>query len=243
MKIEEATPTTILDLWTRIEPDIRGSPTLEAAAQTLVTALYEDYADSIVLVRTFLTLPLSTLPARNQAFVRKLAGEGASELEPHTAVLSLIGSRGQERQWNDRRTSEGHVGIPFISSAFVEAIPMISRLLKELRVPLEWVDTRDTDIVEKLGSSTGLFFVENAVEATDQDGRKIIAAQDFVAKYGVTSVFGLGGAYFGDHMLVTVVFCRDLVPRASAEQFAPFLYFFKAGTTGLLEDGRVFADA
>ena len=44
-------------------------------------------------------------------------------------------------------------------------------------MPLTWVDTGDTDIVEKLGTSMGLLFVPNAGEATDQAGRKIIAAQ------------------------------------------------------------------
>ena len=243
MKIDQATPSTIHDLWERIEPDVKRSPTLEGAAQAFVTALHTEYADSIVLVRTFLTLPLEALPASNQAFVRNLAGAGASELEPRTAVLSLIGSFGQESQWNDRRNSEGHVGIPLISSAFVDAIPMISRLLKELGVPLSWVDTRDSDIFEKLGSSAGLFFVDNAAEATDQDGRKIIAAQEFVTKYGVKSVFGLGCAYFGDHMLVAVLFCRDLLSRANAEQFASLVDSFKASTAGLLEQGSVFADA
>ncbi len=243
MKIGQATSSTLRDLWDRIEPEVKRSPTLEGAAQSLITALHTEYADSIVLARAFLTVPLSTLPTSNQGFVRTLAGEGASELEDRTAVLSLIGSSGQESQWNDRRNSEGHVGIPLISSTFVDAIPMISRLLKELGVPLTWVDTRDSDIVEKLGSSAGLFFVENAAETTDQEGRKIIAAQEFVTKYGVKSVFGLGGAYFGDHMLVAVVFCRDLLSRGDAEPFASILDSFKASTIGLLERGRVFADA
>ena len=61
---------------------------------------------SIVLVRVFLTVPLTTLPPSNQGFIQTHAGEGASELEDQTAVLSLIGSSGQESRWNDRRNSE-----------------------------------------------------------------------------------------------------------------------------------------
>ncbi len=158
-------------------------------------------------------------------------------------MLSLIGTHGQESRWNDRRNSEGHVGLPLISSAFVEAIPMISRLLKELGVPLTWVDTRDTDIVEKLGASTGLFFVTNAGEAIDQEGRKIIAAQDFVAKYGVKSVFGIGSAYPGGYLLVTVLFCRDLFTRSDAEGCAALVNSFKEATRGFLEQRQIFADA
>ena len=245
MKIEQATSSTIGALWERIEQDVKRSTHLEQAAQALVTALHAEFNESVVLARTFLTVPFDALPASNQGFVRNLAeSAGAqSELQAETAVLSLIGTHGQESLWNDRRNSEGHSGIPLISSAFVGAIPMISRLLKELGVPLTWVDTRDTDIVEKLGTSMGLFFVANAGEATDQEGRKIIAAQDFVAKYGVKSVFGIGGTYPGDHLLVTVLFCRDLFTRSDAERCAPLVNSFKETTGGFLEQEKIFAGA
>ena len=242
MKIGQATTATIDDLRIRVEAETAQSGSLEHAAQTLVRVLHEEFDDSVVLARTFLTIPFSALPAFNREFVEKLAetaGAG-SALKPETAVLSLIGTHGQEDQWNDRRSSEGHVGIPLISAAFVESIPMISRLLKELGVPLSWVDTRDSDIVETLGGSAGLFFVENAAEATDSEGRKIIAAQEFVAKYGVRGVFGVAGPYFGDHMLVTVLFCRDAFSRTDAERFTGLIDSFRAGTRELLENGKIF---
>lgn len=245
MKIEHATTSTLGALWGRIEQELKQATHLEQATQALVTALHAEFDESVVLARTFLTVPFDALPASNQGFVRKLAESAGAqaELQAQTAVLSLIGTHGQESRWNDRRNSEGHVGIPLISSAFVEAIPMISRLLKELGVPLTWVDTRDTDIVEKLGTSTGLFFVANAGEAIDQEGRKIIAAQDFVAKYGVKSVFGIGGTYPGGYLLVTVLFCRDLFTRSDAERCAALVNSFKEATGGFLEQRKIFADA
>ena len=116
---------------------------------------------------------------------------------------------------------------------------MISRLLKELGVPLDWVDGHDSSMIEKtMARSAGLFFVEDASEATDQEGRKIIAAQDFVSQYGVKGVFGIGrgvcgrpdagargflprqlstsirGAVHGSHDLVQD---EDLVPRGGRE--------------------------
>ncbi len=65
-------------------------------------------------------------------------------------MLSLPGTHGQEADWNDRHKSTGHVDIPVISSASVGTIPMISRLLKELGVPLDWIDSHDSEIIKKL---------------------------------------------------------------------------------------------
>lgn len=185
------------------------------------------------------------LPADNQAFVRRLAESAgaAVELKGSTPVLSLIGTHGQENKWNDRRNSAGHAGIPLISSAFVGAIPMIARLLHELGVPSDWVDSHDTSmILETIGHTAGLFFVDNAAEAVDTQGRKIIAAQDFVADYGVRSVFGIGGAYLDTgQILVTVVFCRDAVSRDTAEHFLPLVNLFQSKTGALVGAQQVFA--
>ena len=54
--------------------------------------------------------------------------------------------------------SKEHMGIPLISSAFVGAIPMISRLLKELGVPLDWIDSHDSEIIKKTVGSSPEYF-------------------------------------------------------------------------------------
>ena len=127
-----------------------------------------------------------------------------------------------------------------MSSSFVAAIPMISRLLRELGVPLEWVDCHDAQmVVETIGSAAGLFFVEDAAEATDQQGRKIIAGQDFVSKFHVKSVFGMGGAYSGGEIMVIVVFCRDDIARATAERFLGLTELFKSQTAHLVASKKV----
>jgi hypothetical protein len=155
--------------------------------------------------------------------------------------LSLVGTHGRSPDWNDRRNSKGHVGIPLISSAFVDGIPMISRLLKELGVSLDWVDTQDPEIVEKMDRTAGLFFVENAASATDHQGRKIIPAEDFVAEYNVKTVFGVGGGYASGQILVIVAFCRDDVPREIGARFVALRDAFKAKTSGLVESAQVFS--
>ncbi len=169
--------------------------------------------------------------------------KAADDLRQTTPVLSLIGSCGQEQSWCDRRRSKGHVGIPLISSAFVRDIPMISRLLKELGVPVDWVDSHDSEmIVETTGSATGLFYVDDAATAVDSQERKIITAQDFVSQYGVKSVFGMGGSYSTGQIAVVVVFSRNQIPRPLAERFLSLAAFFIGRTTEHVQLGRIFSE-
>ncbi len=245
MKIEQIASSTIKQLWDDLEPRLQQSNNLEDAAQKLATELHMQFDESVVIVRVFLTVPYGALPSNNQEFVKKLAESthGVSELKATTPVLSLIGTHGQEENWCDRRQSKGHVGIPLISSSFVGSIPMISRLLKELGVPVEWVDSHDSEIIiETVGQSAGLFFVGNAAEATDLEGRKIIAAQDFVSAYEVKSVFGMGGAYSGGEIIVFVVICRDAISRDAAEHFLPLANLFKNKTTSLVGPTKIFSE-
>lgn len=246
MRIAEASTPTLMTLWGDTEPAIHKAPFLEDAAQILVTALDNRFEESVVLARIFLTVPFLALPPSNEAFVRQMAESAgvASELKASTPVLSLLGSRGRERDWNDRRQSKRHLGIPLVSSAFVDdSIPMISRVLKELGVPLHWVDSLDSQLVlEAMGQASSLFYVEDAARATDHQGRKIIVAQDFVSKYKVVSVFGTGSVYPNGQILVLIVFCNEAVPRKVAEQFLALVAMFTQRTKTLAASTRIFAE-
>ena len=244
MKIDQATSDTLSGIWAELEPRVERAKNLEEAAQELVTALQTKFDESVVIARTFVTVPFEELPPSNKEFVLNLAKSAGAEaeLKATTPVLSLIGTYGQKSDWKDRHKSKGHVGIPLISSAFVGSIPMISRLLNELGIPLEWADSHDTEIIIKtIGSSTGLFFVEDAASATDSQGRKIIVAQDFVSDYKVRSVFGTGGAYLSGQMLVLVLFCRDVLSRDIAERFMEVANLFKGKTLSLATSTKVFS--
>ena len=137
MRTEQATSQNVSKLLSQVEPRVRGAESLEKAAQELVAALQQQFDVSVVITRAFVTVPYGSLPSKNQAFVKNLAESAgaAADLKPATPVLSLIGTYGKETDWRDRRKSKGHVGIPLISASFVDAIPMISRLMKELGVP------------------------------------------------------------------------------------------------------------
>lgn len=244
MKFEQAQASTVTELRRQIEPLLGEVESLEEASKVLTTTVYTAFQDSLVLARVFLTVPFDALLPAYKKFVTKLAEEKGAKVEGDTSVLALLGTRGQETDWNDPGKSQGHMGIPLVSSSFVDAIPMISRLLKELGVPLEWVDKHDTQMIQRvLGGSAGVFYVEDAAEATDAQGRKIIAAQDFVVKYKVKSVFGTGAAYSGELILVIVLFCRDTVPRRVADLLPILKDSFKSKTAALVEQGKIFASS
>jgi hypothetical protein len=231
-------------LWHDIEPEVSRADRLENAAQALTRRLFESFPGSVALARGFVTIPLETLPAANQTFVRTLAtrADVIAALKPTTPVLSLIASYGTQDAWCDRRRSEGHVGIPLVSAAFVDGIPMVSRLLQQLGMQLDWLERGDTAIVAKvLGSSTGVFFVREASQETDRQGRKVIAAQDFVSQHHIRSVFGFGGSYFGGAIVIFVLFCTRPIDRTVAQRFAPLANLFKAATTSLAGPTSVFA--
>jgi hypothetical protein len=243
MRIEETDASLVSGILSAVESRVSGVKTLEQAAQQLVGELYERFDESIVIARAFVTVPFGSLPDSNREFVAQLveSAGAAKELKTATPVLSLVGTRGSENGWNDRRDSQGHVGIPLVSSSFVGAIPMISRLLQELGVPVDWVDSHDAEmIVETIGGRSSLFFVSNANDATDTQGRKIIAAQDFVSSHGVHSVFGVGTAYDTGQIFVLVAFCRDSFSRTVAEQFLPLVDHFRDATAGLVGQASIF---
>jgi len=242
MKFEQVTGATIAQLWATVGPPIERATSIEEAAQALATALYTQFAESAILTRIYVTVPFAALPPPTRAFVQGLPG-AATALTGTTPVLSLVGTQGQKVEWNDRRKSKQHRAIPLISAEFVDGTLMIAKLLRELGVPLDWIDSHDARrLVTTIGSTAGLFYVEDAVRAVDDRGRKVIPAVNFVFANDVKSVFGTGGAYPGGQTLVVVVFfCRELVARATAEMFLPIIDLFRGKTASLVAPATVFA--
>lgn len=181
---------------------------------------------------------------RHLAFVQALAESAGQQLHDDTLVLSLLGTMGVEQSWCDRRRSTSHIGIPLVSREFITKIPMISRLLQQLGIELDWFERNDTAIVgQTFGLQSGVFYVEDAATAVDRQGRSIIAAQEFVANYAVRTVFGVGGGYVGTPVYTTIItFCRDHVERTQAEGFRTHIDRFKAETEALAKQSRIFAE-
>lgn len=228
----------------KIRSEIRTCDYLEDAAQKFSELMYREFSNSIILTRVFVTIPFSKLPSDNQNFVIKIADSAGirSQIRDNTLVLSLLGTQGQNEDWNNRRNSKKHAGIPLISDDFIDSISMMSRLLKELGIRLDWLADYDAGIVKKkLGRLSGLFYVQDAANTTDDRGRKVISAQDFVKTYNIKTVFGMGGGYSVRGIYsVMINFTKKNLPQRGAERFMTFINFFNGETGSLVADGKFF---
>jgi hypothetical protein len=195
---------------------VRAAPSLEDIAQIFVRRFYEAFGDFAVLVRLFATVRAARLGADDRQFLE----ESGLHCDDATPVLTLLGTRGVEPAWNDRRASRNHRAIPLVSQAFIEEAPMIARLFSEIGVSPVVEAGADWQYLRKLESGKGLFFVGDARTSTDSRGRPIIPATDFIEDFGIKTVFGFGGSYESDDMLVAIViFCRRTISREDALKF------------------------
>lgn len=242
-RIQDLDPQTTREIERSVQKATRACATLEEALQRYTELLFQRFADSFVLVRVFATGFYRDLPEVNKRIVAELARSAGAEINDETLTLSLLATSGVEAAWNDRRQSRGHVGIPLVSAAFVDAIPMVARLLSELGLGFNWIGQGGSEaVIKTLGSVSGVFHVADATSSVDEKGRKIIPAQDFVETYGVHSVFGVGGAYVGTPtFLVAIFFCREAVAKEQAEEFVAHINRIKASTIDLVRQGKIFA--
>ena len=226
---------------TAVEAGCAGAATLEAAAQGTVKAIYEQFQESMVLVRLFVTIPFAGLPPEVQAAANEMAASAAQATAGHTPVLTLLGTYGDEESWRDRRRSRGHVGIPLVSSTFISAIPMLARLLEELGVDIEWFDSADLKTFVEAGLfKSGSFHVSDATSVVDARGRKVIAAQEFVQRHGVQTVFGAGAAFLGTpNMSALICFTREPLEPEVSQAALTAVSQFRAMTQGLVNAGKL----
>jgi hypothetical protein len=242
--IVSAPATSVDTIWGLVSDQVRASNSLEAAAQALLHAIYTDFEEALALVRLFVTVPYGDLPGSNRAWVSNLAEEKgvADELTDRTAVLSLVGTRGEEAAWNDIRRSEGHVGIPLVSPKFVDAIPMVARLLSDLGIT-DVADTSEGLTIERGGSSVETFYVRDAMTTVDDRNRNVIPMQDFVAAHEIRTVFGAGGSYgYGTNsILVCIFFSKEDIPKETARMFESLVERFRDATRELRMSNQIFA--
>jgi hypothetical protein len=219
----------------------RSATSIEDAAQHFVSTFAEAFS-SLVLARLFIVLPFAELPANEQAFARKLVAND-SRLTNRTPTLTLLATRGVDEKWNRRETSAGHLAIPLLDKEFVAETPMIAKLLADLELDLAPLDDGFAATTSKmLGSEAGKFYVSDAASAQDARNRFIIPSREFVKKYDVRTVFGMGGSYFDGKLVVTILFTNELVDRMVADRLASFISTFKMTTTRL-EQQKKFFDA
>ena len=244
MRLSDVEKFSINNLWNGLYRQLKDCGSLQEAAQCLADACFEEFKESLVLFRIFVTVSYGKLPETNRRFVESLGAKigHADELSESTPVLSLIGTRGVETSWNDWRLSESHMGIPMISRESVEEIPMLSQLLKDLGLGLKWLSPQEGSIAERRGHTGGVFLVPDAASSTDSEGRKIIPGQEFVEKYGVKTVFGNGArlSVNSNDFLASIFFTRQTLEKDTAHRFNSLIYLFKTTTSHLVEGGFIY---
>ena len=219
---------------------VKDPSSVEAAAEAFVGAFSAAFSD-VALIRLFIVLPVARVPEREGAFAARFAAADP-RFGPATRVLTLLGSRGREPAWNERRLSRGHLCIPLIDRKFVEAAPMIAKLLSDIDVDLAaFDDGRPIATRKLLGGKNGMFYVPDAATAIDATGRYVIADRAFVERYAIRTVFGMGGAYADGTLVTSVVFSTAKIPQLIADRFPSLISNFKMATAKLVEERRIFS--
>jgi hypothetical protein len=215
---------------------------LEEASRAWLDAVYEPLAQALVLARVFAILPRSALPPPEAEHADRVAGAAGHALDGRSPVMTLLATRGTRPEWNERLLSQLHLALPLTSSAVVEASPMVASLLDDMGVRLtsvSWGPRLVSSAREVPEHPT--FYVPDAVTSTDTRGRLKIPARAFVVAHDVKTVFGVAGSLGGGTMFAMVLFARQHVTRAVAEQLVPLAAFFRERAVVLAARGAFFA--
>ncbi len=93
------------------------------------------------------------------------------------------------------------------------------------------------------GGLNARFLVSNAQSSVDAESRYVIAARDFVEKYRIHTVFGMGGSYVGGELAVAIIFTREQMSEADVDRYTSLISSFKMGTSALLAKDCIYAGA
>lgn len=218
LDVTEFTVGAMLRAGIAIRRAVRPAETLEDAADTITRYLYDHCVTpsgerSCALVRFYKTHRYADLePALQRVAESQLDGASAA---PDMRCLTLLGTAGDEPDWNSRHASKGHRAIALPSAEQVRAAPMIIRLIEELGVDIESLFSSAEPRVRGSDPRTyDVFHVERA-----RGNPHIPAQREFVEKYGIESVVGFGGLLRSGELFAVILFSRDTIPGRSASRF------------------------
>lgn len=212
-----------------------GARSMEDVAGRIVRHFYEQLGDAstdqrqCVLVRFYKTCLFSSLPPELRASA--LDAAETPKLGEAVPCLTLLATAGDEPAWNDRRASLAHKAIPLPSEKVVDRFPMISQLLREMRVPLGRIVRPEPDfLIGGARDSYDVFFVPDA-----RDSPHVPAQTGFVVPFGIRSVLGFGGLLSSGAFFSVLLFARIAVPRETADLFKTVALSVKVTLLSYLE--------
>jgi hypothetical protein len=196
-----------------------GGSSMEEVAGRIVRYLHDTLIDgqtgerACPLVRFFKTHAYEGLDDELKAFALNMLG-GCTPL-PGMKCLTLLGTVGENQEWNLRGTSKGHKAIPLPSEEVVHQIPMLRNLIMQLGLSVRSVVKPDpTLLLDMEQKNYGVFLVPEAL------GSPYIPAQkEFVVPYGIRSVTGFGGMLPSLDIFVIIMFLRASISREAADLF------------------------
>ena len=115
----------------------KGAASMEEVAGRVVRYLYDTLIDgqtggrACSLIRFFKTHAYEGLDDNLKDFAENTLG--GSQYQPGVKCLTLLGTVGENPEWNLRRTSKGHKSIPLPSEKVVEEIPMIRNFCETIK--------------------------------------------------------------------------------------------------------------
>lgn len=195
-----------------------GAGSMEETAGRIVGYFHDALVDSegrraAALVRFYKTHSYGRLDAELQGFARTIMG--SEPPSPDMKCLVLMGTAGEEPDWNSRSKSRGHRAIPLPSEEAVNQAPMVSNLITQLGLPVRLVVRPDPNLLLDLEQRTfNVFHVPQALGSPF-----IPAQQDFVTPYGIRSVLGFGGLLPSGDMFAVILFFKVPVAAETANLF------------------------
>ena len=222
-----------------------GFPCARDAAQAFVTIIYEHFRESLVLLRLFATVPYGELPLPEREFVdRRAEAAGIGHLVTgRTPILTWLGSRGENADWQEREKSQRFRCIPLASGTFVASLSMLSAQFRAISFDPDFVDRWEAAFAGAgAGRYAGMLHVVDAAADRDEQGRMVVPMQEFVAAHRVRTVLGFGESY-GSHpgLLTLFAFANETIGRTAAEPLALLLAAYRDFTEEMAARGHVFA--
>lgn len=205
-------------------PRLKACASVEEACSVLCGELYERCRPaaggerSLVLSRIYLSLPFPALEGGSAAFAREKFGVDPG---PTDLFLALLGTRGDDPDWCERKRSRGHRAIP-LNRQTVATVPMLARCFQQIGFDLEVVLKAEEGIhLDGVSSAFGLFHVDEAL------GSPFVPAQDeFVRPRGVRSVVGCGTMLPNGAVSIWIGFSRHPIAQGAALPLIPLMPAF-----------------
>lgn len=198
-----------------------NAESMEEVANNVVQYLYDNLIDgktgvkACSLIRFFKTHEYETLEEDLKGFAENILKSSGVDETPDMKCLTLLATAGDKPDWNSRQKSNGHKAIPLPSKEFVERLPMIANLIKQLKLEISNVLKPDPGLIFDMSDADyGVFYIPNA-----EDNEMIPDQENFVKAQGIKSVLGFGGVLPSGHFFAVILFSKVKISQQTANFF------------------------